>query len=256
MLLVVDVGNTNVVLGVYEGERFLKDWRIRTDPNMTNDEFCVLASHMFSQMNLNVSKIDKIVIASVVPPVNKTIDFFCQNYVKKKPHWVSSKSPHGMAIRYTNPDQVGVDRIVNAMAAFHKYRTSLIVIDFGTATTFDAVSEKGEYLGGAISPGLFISAEALYMRAPKLPRIELSMPPENVIGKDTFASMRSGIIFGYAGLVDGMVNRMKKEMGNQPKIVATGGLSRLMHNVTQTIESIEPDLTLEGLRLIAERLSA
>ena len=254
MLLVIDVGNTNVVLGVYNGNRFLKDWRIRTDPGMTEDEFYVMASQMFTQIDLDASKIEKIVVASVVPPMNYIIDSFCRKYGNREPHWINSKSPHNMLICYTNPDQVGVDRIVNAAAAFHKYRTSVIVIDFGTATTFDAVSEKAEYLGGAISPGLSISAEALYIRAPKLPRVELTVPPESVIGKDTIGSIKSGIIFGYAGLVDGMVRRMKKEMNANPKVIATGGLSRLMQNVTETIESIEPDLTLEGLRLIGDRL--
>jgi type III pantothenate kinase len=254
MLLVIDVGNSNIVMGVYDGNQLLRDWRIRTDPRMTEDEFFVLASQMFSQINLDMVKIKKTVVASVVPPMANIIDSFCRKYAGNEPHWVTVNSPHNMVILYDHPDQVGVDRIIDAMAAFHKYRTSLIVIDFGTATTFNAVSEKGEYLGGAISPGLFISSEALYSRASKLPRVELFMPPEKVIGKDTIGSIKSGIIFGYAGLVDGMVRRIKTEMNADPKVIATGGLSGLMQNVSETIESIEPNLTLDGLRLIGERI--
>jgi type III pantothenate kinase len=254
MLLVIDVGNTNIVMGIYDGNRLLKDWRIHTDTSMTEDEFTVFAGHMFSQIKIDMSKIRKTVVSSVVPPMANIIDSFCRKFVGCTPHWVDAKSAHNMPIRYTNPSEVGADRIVNAMAAFHKYQTSLIVIDFGTATTFDAVSEKGEYLGGAISTGINIAAEALYAKASKLPRVEIFVPPENVIGKDTSGSIKSGIIFGYAGLVDGMVRRMKKEMEATPKVIATGGLSPLMHKVSETIESIEPDLTLEGLRLIGERI--
>ena len=160
-----------------------------------------------------------------------------------------------MPILYTNPGEVGADRIVNAVAAYRKYRTSLVVIDFGTATTFDAISEKGEYLGGAISPGIMISAEALFKNASKLPRVEIFKAPDQVIGKDTAASIQSGIIYGYAGLVDGMVMRLKAEMGSNPKILATGGLSVLMAGVSQTIDAVESDLTLEGLLIISEELS-
>jgi type III pantothenate kinase len=159
-----------------------------------------------------------------------------------------------LPIRYKNPSEVGADRIVNAVAAFQKYQTSLVVIDFGTATTFDAISEQGEYLGGAISPGIMIASEALFMKASKLPRVEIFVPPEKVIGKDTANSIKAGIIFGYAGLVDGMVRRMKTEMNSTPRVIATGGLAELMYQVSETIEVVEPDLTLEGLRIISNGL--
>jgi type III pantothenate kinase len=159
-----------------------------------------------------------------------------------------------MPILYKNPAEVGADRIVNGIAAFKKYGTSLIVVDFGTATTFDAISENGEYLGGAISPGIGIASEALFREASKLPRVEIFLPPETVIGKDTISSIKSGIIFGYAGLVDGIVRRMKTEMGTDPKVIATGGLARLLFDVSETIEAVEPALTLEGLRIIANNI--
>jgi type III pantothenate kinase len=253
MLLVIDVGNTNVVMGVFDGAKLVGDWRIHTDSAMTEDEFAVFALNMFDRIHLDPAGLDKTIISSVVPPMTRLLDAFCRKYVGREPHWVDAGSIiHLMPILYANPASVGADRIVNSYAAYSRYKTSLIVIDFGTATTFDAVSEKGEYLGGAISPGINISAEALYARASKLPRVELFTPPEKAIGKDTTGSIQSGIIFGYAGLVDGMVRRMKKEMATIPKVIATGGLSRLMYKVSETIESIEPDLTLEGLRLIAE----
>jgi len=182
------------------------------------------------------------------------LDSFCRKYLGHAPYWVDATSVSDVSIRYNNPSEIGADRIVNAVAAFDKYKTSLVVIDFGTATTFDAISEKGEYLGGAISPGIMIASEALFMKASKLPRVEIFIPPENVIGKDTASSIKSGIIYGYAGLIDGMVKRMKAEMGSNPKIIATGGLAELMHQVSESIEVVEPALTLEGLRLISNRL--
>jgi type III pantothenate kinase len=182
------------------------------------------------------------------------LDTFCRKYLGHAPLWVDARTCAGMPIHYRNPDEVGADRIVNAVAAYEKYRTSLIIIDFGTATTFDAISAQGEYLGGAISPGIHIASEALFQKASKLPRVEIFKPPSQVIGKDTAGSIKSGIIFGYAGLVDGMVRRMAAEMGGQPKVIATGGLAPLMQNVSETIEAVDGALTLEGLRLIAERM--
>jgi type III pantothenate kinase len=221
---------------------------------MTADEFHVFAAHIFSDIGELSKSIKKIVISSVVPPLFNMLDLFCRKYTGKNPHWISARSVPDMPVLYTNPDMVGSDRIVNAYAAYHKYRASLIVIDFGTATTFDCVSEKGEYLGGAISPGINTAAEGLYIKAPRLPRVELFNPPEKAIGIDTIGSLKSGIILGYAGLVDGMVWRMAKEMNANPKIIATGGLSLIMHKVSETISSIEPDLTLEGLRIIGDLL--
>jgi len=256
MFLVIDVGNTNTVMGIYEGSRLLRSWRIRTEKNTTEDEFNVLTAGLFAQGGILPKKIGKTIVSCVVPPMVNIIEAFCKKYLGHAPLWVGSTTKTGMPILYRNPDDVGADRIVNAVAGYTKYKTSLIIIDFGTATTFDAVSPQGEYLGGAICPGIMISAEALFQTASKLPRVELFIPPENVIGKNTTGSIQSGIIFGYAGLVDGIVRRMKKEMGTDPKVLATGGLAPLLEKVSETIEAIEPDMTLEGLRIIGERVEA
>jgi len=255
MLLVIDVGNTNTVIGVYEGENLVKDWRIRTERNTTEDEFNILANNLFAGGGIHAGDIDNTIISCVVPPMVTFLDSFCRKYLGHAPHWVDAKSSAGMPILYSNPKEVGADRIVNAVAAFHKYQTSLIVIDFGTATTFDTISAKGEYLGGAISPGIKIAAEALFQNASKLPRVELFTPPERAIGKDTASSMQAGIIFGYAGLVDGIVRRIVAEMETTPRIIATGGLANLMADVCETIEMVDPSLTLEGLRIIYEKNS-
>ena len=254
MLFVIDVGNTNIVMGVYNGKTLLKSWRVRTERNTTEDEFNILVANLFSASGFMLDKIEKTLVSCVVPPMVTILDSFCRKYLGHAPRWVNAKSYTQMPIRIFNPSELGADRIVNAVAAYHKYQTSLIIIDFGTATTFDAVSEKGEYLGGAISPGITISSEALFLKASKLPRIEIFEPPEHVVGKDTGQSLKSGIIYGYAGLVDGIVKRMKAEMGTDPKIVATGGLASLISHVSETIETVEPDLTLEGLRIISNSL--
>lgn len=253
MLLVIDIGNTNIVMGVYDGAHLLKDWRIRSEKNITEDEFNLLVSNLFAGSNIDINKIDNTIISCVVPPIEAILDSFCQKHLGHVPYWVDA-STAGMPILYSNPAEVGADRIVNAVAGFHKYKTSLIVVDFGTATTFDAISTKGEYLGGAISPGIMISSEALFEKTSKLPRVEIFKPPERVIGKDTASSMKSGIIYGYAGLVDGIVRRMKTEIGNNPKIIATGGLAKIMAEVCESIDLVDTSLTLEGLRIIYEKI--
>ena len=254
MLLVIDIGNTNMVMGVYSGSRLIKDWRLRTERNTTGDEFNIIVTSLFAQGGIRPENIEKTIISCVVPPMVTILDSFCRKYLGRAPHWVDAARYSGMPNHYRNPGDVGADRIVNAVAAYRKYQKSLIVIDFGTATTFDIISEKGEYLGGAISPGIMIASEALFMKASRLPRVEIFAPPTEVIGRDTAASIQSGIIFGYAGLVDGMVARIKHEMGTDPKVIATGGLAELIRNVSDTIEAVEPLLTLEGLRIIAEEL--
>ena len=254
MLLVIDVGNTDTVIGIYNGKELVKDWRIRTVNTITEDEFNVIAVNLFTGSDIKSKDIRHIVISCVVPPLVSILDSFCRKYLGRHPLWVDAKSVNIMPILYNNPDEVGADRIANSIAAFEKYKTSLIVVDFGTATTFDAVSEDGEYLGGAICPGIMISAEALFLKASKLPRVEIFSHPEKIIGKDTASSIRSGIIYGYAGLVDGIVRRMKIEMGTAPKVVATGGVSDLMADVCDSIEEVEPSLTLEGLRIIYEKI--
>lgn len=254
MLLVIDVGNTNTVIGLFDGDTLKHDWRIRTERNSTEDEFNVLVTGLFSRSDIHSAEIDKTVISCVVPPMVTILEAFCIKYLNQAPHWIDARSYPDMPILGDNPNEVGADRIVNAVGAYHRYQTSLIVIDFGTATTFDAISKQGEYLGGAISPGIAISAEALFSHASKLPRVEIFKPPIKVVGTDTISSLQSGIIFGYAGLVDGIVQRMQAEMGDTPKVVATGGLAPLIQEVAQTIEAVEPHLTLQGLRIISDRL--
>ena len=254
MLLVIDVGNTNIVLGVFKVDRLVAHWRIRTERDTTEDEFNVLAAGLFARGQIDFQDIGKTIISSVVPPMVNILDTFCRKYLGHAPHWSAARSYPGMPILYSNPNEVGADRIVNAVGAYQRYRTGLIVIDFGTATTFDVISERGEYLGGAICPGIGIASEALFARASKLPRVEIFKAPETVVGKDTIGSIQSGIIFGYAGLVDGMVQRIRTEMQARMKVVATGGLAPLIRNVATTIEAVEPNLTLEGLKIIADSL--
>lgn len=255
MLLVIDVGNTNTVIGIFDGKNLVHDWRIRTVRETTEDEFNLLVSSLFNERKVDLGKVDKTLISCVVPPVMSVLEAFSKKFLGHSPHWVDFKSVSSiMPILYSNPLEVGADRIVNSVAAYNRYKSSLIVIDFGTATTFDVISEKGEYIGGAISPGIRISAEALFQKASKLPRVELFDPPEKAIGMETASSMKSGIINGYAGLVDGMIARIKREMKSTPKVIATGGLAPLISHVAESIEAVESSLTLEGLRIISEEL--
>ncbi|MCF8067273.1 MAG: type III pantothenate kinase [Desulfobacterales bacterium] len=254
MLLVIDIGNTNTVLGVFDGSRLIKDWRIRTERDTTEDELYALFSSFFTQAHIDEGTIERTIISCVVPPLMMPMDALCRKYLRHAPMWIDARSASGMPILYNNPSEIGADRIVNAVAAFQKYKVGLIVIDFGTATTFDVISPKGEYLGGVISPGVKIAAEALFQKASKLPRVEMFIPPATVIGKDTNTCIQSGIIYGYAGLVDGIVGRVFEEMtDSQPKVIATGGLAPLMYGVCKTIEVVEPQLALEGLRIIDEK---
>ncbi|MBU0969296.1 MAG: type III pantothenate kinase [Proteobacteria bacterium] len=256
MLLVIDVGNTNTVLGVYDRDTLKEDWRIRTVRDNTADEFNVLANALFSDRGIDTASITQTVISSVVPSSVRILNDFCERYLKLTPLWINPASVKTlMPILYSNPNEVGADRIVNAVAAYDKYKCALIIIDFGTATTFDAISGKGEYLGGAICPGVMISSEALFQRASRLPRVEIFKAPEHVIGNDTIESIKSGIIYGNAAMVDGMVARMKTEMKTTPKIVATGGLAPLIAGVSLAIESVDQSLTLDGLRIISRALS-
>jgi type III pantothenate kinase len=250
MVLVMDVGNTNSVIGVYDGKELVHHWRVRTEKNVTEDEFHVLIKNLFASERAKLRLVTGTIISCVVPPMVGILESFCARYLHHQPLWVNASTFKEMPILYDNPKEVGADRIVNSVAAFHKYRTSLVVVDFGTATTFDCVSADGAYLGGAISPGVLISSEALFQKASKLPRVEIFGRPKCVIGKDTVSSMNAGIIFGYAGLVDGIVERIKEEMTPDPKIIATGGLAGLISQVSNTIEVVEPDLALEGLRII------
>lgn len=254
MLLAVDVGNTNTVIGLFDNDDLICDWRIHTASSVTEDEFNILISNLFLSKNINQSDIQKVVISCVVPAMMRILNAYCIKYLGLEPFWIDADSVK-MPVLYDNPSEVGADRLVNAIAAYQMYKTSLIVIDFGTATTFDVITDRGEYIGGAIAPGIGIAAESLFKHASRLPHVELFNPPETAIGKNTAHSMKSGIIFGYAELVDGMVHRIKKEMGSpEPKVIATGGLAPLMQNVSDTIEAVEMGLTLEGLWIIGKQL--
>jgi len=252
MLLVIDVGNTNTVLGVFDGMELIHDWRIRTVVDHTVDEYGMLIYTLYKTSRISSRVVDDIIISCVVPPMLNILEPLCEKYFNIKPLIVGPGVKTGMPIYYDNPREVGADRIVNAVAAFEKYGKELIIVDFGTATTFDYVSPKGEYMGGCISPGIMISSEALFERAAKLPRVELSRP-KSIIAKDTISSMQAGIMFGYAGLVDGIVERIKAEVKTDPKVIATGGLAKIIAPETRTIDVVEEMLTLEGLRLIHGR---
>ena len=252
MLLVIDVGNTNTVLGLFDDESLIHDWRIRTEIDHTVDEYGVLIFNLYQSSRLKAKEIKSvtdIIISCVVPPMLNILEPLCIKYFGIKPMIVGPGIKTGMPIFYDNPKEVGADRIVNAVAAYEKYRQESIIVDFGTATTFDYVSPKGEYMGGCIAPGIVISIEALFERASKLPRVEFSKP-KTVITKDTVSAIQAGIMFGYAGLVDGIVNRMKAEVKTKPLVIATGGLARVIAPETKTIEKIEDMLTLDGLRII------
>ncbi len=254
MLLVIDVGNTNTVLGLFAQERLVHDWRLRTDKKITEDELGVLISSLFTAAGVSGKAVSKVVIASVVPPVDRIYEIFCRKHLFLSPRWIDAATVPGIRVSYANPAEIGADRVVNAVAAYHRYRCGLIVIDFGTAITFDLISPEGEYRGGLIAPGLSISAEALFQEAAKLPRVDLRTPPEQLVGSDTAASIKSGLIYGFAGLVDGLVHRLQAEQPALEKVIATGGLAALIAEVCETIEAVEPNLTLEGLRIIADQL--
>ena len=251
MLLTVDVGNTNVALGIFEGETLRATWNIATDLNKTADEYDVLLSNLLPKEGLELSGIDHVSVACVVPPLLTIIEELCRRYLKVPPLVVGPGVKTGVRICTDNPREVGADRVVNSAAAHHLYGKPVIVIDFGTATTFDVVSGEGDYLGGSIAPGILISAEALFERASKLPRVEL-IPPEHAIGKSSVTAMQSGIIFGYVGLIESLVTRMKKELGGEAHVVATGGLAQVRATETKVIDTVNMHLTLIGLRLIHE----
>ena len=252
MLLAIDVGNTNTVVGAFDGARLRHHWRIETSHTRTSDEYGVLLRQLFGADGLDPARVDAVAISSVVPPLAFTLQQMSRRYFGLDPLFVGPGVKTGMPILYDNPREVGADRVVNAVAAYERWKTGLIVVDFGTATTFDAVSPKGEYLGGAICPGIAISMDALFRSASKLPRVEFARPAQ-VVGKNTVASMQSGLVYGYVGLVDGICERMVDELGFQPKIVATGGLAPLIAGVSKAISEVDEHLTLDGLRLIHDR---
>jgi type III pantothenate kinase len=258
MLLTLDVGNTNTVLGLYRlnSDELITHWRISTLRTQTADEYGVLFLNLFSMRKVEASGVSSIIISSVVPPLESTLRQMCERYFNLKPMFVEPGIKTGMPILVDNPAELGADRLVNGVAAFARYGGPCIVVDFGTATTFDVISAKGEYLGGVIAPGLAISAEALFARAARLSRVDVKKPAK-VVGTNTVAHLQSGLYYGYIGLVDGILERMLQEIKTPdsptPKIIATGGLARLVADDSRFIETIDDMLTLDGLRLIYER---
>ena len=253
MLLAVDIGNTNTVLGLFKGEEIIDDWRIRTEVNTTVDEIGILVRSLFAVHKLPFEEVKHVIISCVVPPVLNSMERFCKKYIGIVPLVVGPGIKTGMPIFYDNPKEVGADRIVNAVAAYELYKKASIVVDFGTATTFDYISERGEYMGGVISPGIMISCEALFFKASKLPRVEIFARPLSILAKNTTASMNAGIVYGYSGLVEGIINRMKQEVREDLFVVATGGLAPLIASECPVINQVDEYLTLKGLRIIHDR---
>jgi len=252
LIFVIDVGNTNIVLGVYEEGKLKYHWRVETSRNRTEDEFGMNVKSLFDYSGLAFSDIDGIIISSVVPPIMFALERMCQKYIHVKPLVVGPGIKTGLNIKLDNPKEVGADRIVNAVAAIHEYGSPLIIVDFGTATTYCYINEERQYLGGAIAPGIGISTEALYSRAAKLPRIEIARP-EGIVGKNTIAAMQAGIVYGYVGQVEGIVKRMIEQSKNRPTVIATGGLANLIAEESKMIDVVDPFLTLKGLQLIYKR---
>lgn len=252
MIFVLDVGNTNAVLGVFEDGKLRQHWRMETDRHKTEDEYGMLVKQLLEHEELSFHDIQGIIISSVVPPIMFALERMCEKYFKIKPLVVGPGIKTGLNIKYENPREVGADRIVNAVAGIQLYGSPLIIVDFGTATTYCYINEDKHYMGGVITPGIMISAEALYSRAAKLPRIEITKP-SSVVGKNTISAMQSGILYGYVGQVEGIVKRMKEEAKQEPTVIATGGLAKLIAEESNVIDIVDPFLTLTGLYMLYER---
>lgn len=255
VIFVLDVGNTNTVLGVYSENELKYHWRIETSRNRTEDEFGMIIKSLFIDVGLEFKKIEGIIISSVVPPIMFALERMCEKYFGMNPLVVGPGMKTGLNIKYENPREVGADRIVNAVAGIDKYGGPLIIVDFGTATTYCYINEQKQYMGGAIAPGIYISTEALYTKAAKLPRIEITRPDE-IIGKNTVQAMQAGILYGYVGQVEGIVSRMKEQSKENPTVIATGGLASLIAKESKMIDIVDPFLTLQGLLLIYLRNKA
>ena len=251
MLLAIDIGNTNITLGMFQGEQVRATWRLAPDVNRLADEYGVLMISLLSQEGLGKSDIDAAVMSSVVPDLEPVFEQACARYFNVRPLVVGTGVRTGLRILYDSPRDVGADRVADAVAAIHLYGPPLIVVDLGTGTVFDAISKEGDYVGGAIAPGMAIAAEALFRRAAKLYQVELARP-KTAIGRNTVAAVQSGLIFGYVGLVEGIVTRFKEELGGQAKVVATGGWAELIAAETSVIDVVDPNLTLTGLRILYE----
>ncbi len=251
MLLVIDIGNTNIVLGIYKGDKLTASWRLATIKGRTEDEYGILLGNLIGQVELSKNDINGVILACVVPPLISIFEKLSRKMFDIKAVVVGPGARTGMPILYDNPREVGADRIVNAIGAFAEHKGPLIIVDFGTATTFDVVSARGEYVGGAIAPGIGISMDALFSRTAKLPRVDFTHP-QSVIGKTTVDSMQAGIYFGYVGLVDAVVSRIKKEIGEECFVLATGGLAPMIADESNAIDAVDEDITLKGLRILYE----
>ncbi|RMH07563.1 MAG: type III pantothenate kinase [Nitrospirae bacterium] len=252
MLLTIDIGNSHIVWGVFERQILKGSWRLSTDSTKTSDEYGILFLSLLSTLGLDASCIHGTILSSVVPPVTPILEQMVRTFFHHSPLVVTHEFPLGIQVCYANPQEIGTDRLVNAVAAYDRYRTNLTIVDFGTATTFCAVTHEGKYLGGAIAPGLKSSVEALHSQTAKLPIVEL-VCPKQVIGTDTTSSMQAGLIFGYTGLVDELVTRIQREVG-KGMVLATGGLASVIAPISRTIQEVRPFLTLEGLELLYRRL--
>jgi type III pantothenate kinase len=252
ILLVIDIGNTNTVFGIYKNGSLINHWRLSTALNKTVDEYAILVNSLIYFEKIRLSDVKNAIISCVVPPLLFAFQKICRKYIGIEPFVVEPGIKTGMPILYENAQELGADRIVNAVAGYEKHRKSLIIVDFGTATTFDYVTPRGEYAGGVIAPGIMISMEALFERASKLPRVELTKPKE-IIGKNTVNAIQAGIVYGYVSLVDGIVKRMKENVNTNPYVIATGGLSNLVYQEAQSIDEVDEFLTLKGLKLLYER---
>lgn len=252
LIFVIDVGNTNMVLGIYEKDELKHYWRLETNRNKTEDEYGMMIKNLFQYAGLSFSAIEGIIISSVVPPIMFSLETMCDRYFGIKPLIVGPGIKTGLDIKYDNPREVGADRIVNAVAAIHEYGAPLIIVDFGTATTYCYVNEHKQYVGGVIAPGINISTEALFTKASKLPRVEITRP-ESVVGKNTVSAMQAGIFYGFVGQVEGIVKRITEQSKEKPTVVATGGLANLIASESVVIDKVDPFLTLKGLHMIYKR---
>ncbi len=255
MLLAIDIGNTQIVCGVFQNNALIADWRLSTNHAKTSDEYDMTLRGLLEIHNIDLTRIKGSIMTSVVPPLTHTFETLLHILVKQPPFIASSSCPHGLTLRYDNPLEIGTDRLVNAAAAFSHYQQGLVIVDFGTATTFCTITPQGEYLGGAIAPGLKLAADSLHIKTAKLPKVDLAVP-NSVIGSDTVTSMQSGIMFGYAGLVDGIVRRIQKESRESLYVLATGGVASVISPISSTIQEVRPHLTLEGLALLYSRMTS
>lgn len=255
MLLAIDIGNSQIVCGVFKKNTLIADWRLSTNHTKTPDEYDMTIRSLLKIHKVDLAKVHGCIMTSVVPPLTHAFETLLQSLFGQAPIIVTTSCPHGLTLRYDNPEEIGTDRLVNAAAAFAHYQRGLIIVDFGTATTFCTVTQQGEYLGGAIAPGLKIAAESLHLKTAKLPKVDLAIPA-SVIGRDTVTSMQSGIMFGYAGLVDAIVKRIQKDIDQTTYVIATGGLASTIIPISQTIQEVRSNLTLEGLVLIYSRMKS